>query len=73
MQRAKSMKTATTAPDPQEVADAIVTLVEAPAGTRPPRVVVDASNSPFTPRLNDTHAEVQRELFQAMGMGPLAD
>lgn len=73
VQRASSMKTAKAAPNPQEVADGIVALVETPVGKRPPRVIVDASKSPFTPRLNDAHAEVQRELFQAMGMGALAD
>jgi NAD(P)-dependent dehydrogenase (short-subunit alcohol dehydrogenase family) len=60
-------------PDPQQVADAVVALVEAPAGHRPPRVVVDASGSPFGPQLNDAHAQVQRQLLQAIGMGELAD
>lgn len=71
--RAKTARSAPSAPDPQEVADAIVTLVETEAGQRPPRVVVDASKSPFTPRLNDAHAAAQRELLTAFGMGALAD
>ena len=71
--RAASMKTSPTAADPQEVADAIVKLVELPAGERPARISVDAANGPFVPRLNDAHAQVQRELLHAMGMGALAD
>lgn len=54
-------------------ADAIVKLIQTPAGQRPARVSVDAMNGPFVPRLNETHAQVQRELLQAMGMGTLAD
>ena len=71
--QAAAMKASPTAPDPQEVADAIVRLVEAPAGQRPARVSVDASNGPFVPRLNEAHAQVQRELLHAMGMGALAE
>jgi len=66
-------RTAANAADPQEVADAIVALVETPQGQRPARVVVDAAKSPFTPRLNEAHAQAQRELFHAIGMGALAD
>lgn len=61
------------APDPQQVADALVALIESPAGQRPPRIYVDAKNMPFTPRLNEAHAQVQRELLTASGMGALAD
>jgi NADP-dependent 3-hydroxy acid dehydrogenase YdfG len=71
--RAAAMRTNPDAPNPQQVADAIVKLVETPAGQRPTRVAVDAANGPFVPRLNDVHAEAQRELLQAMGMGALAD
>jgi NAD(P)-dependent dehydrogenase (short-subunit alcohol dehydrogenase family) len=70
---AKSMKTDPNAPNPQEVADALVTLVEAPAGQRPARVVVDATNGPLVPQLNEAHAQAQRQLLQLMGMGALAD
>jgi NAD(P)-dependent dehydrogenase (short-subunit alcohol dehydrogenase family) len=61
------------AADPQQVADAIVRLVESAPGTRPPRLSVDATGAPFTVRLNEAHAEVQRELLTAIGMGTLAD
>ncbi len=73
VQRGTAMKSSPSAPNPQDVADAIVALVETPAGKRPPRVTVDASNSPFTPKLNEAHAEVQRQLLQALGMSALAD
>jgi NAD(P)-dependent dehydrogenase (short-subunit alcohol dehydrogenase family) len=73
LQRANAMRTDPKAPNPQQVADAIVALVEAPQGQRPPRVVVDSTNSPFTPKLNEEHAQVQRQLLQVIGMGALAD
>jgi NAD(P)-dependent dehydrogenase (short-subunit alcohol dehydrogenase family) len=61
------------APNPQEVADAIVDLVETPAGKRPPRIVVDRFNGRGAEGLNQAHAEVQRGLLGGMGMGMLAD
>ena len=73
VQRINTANAAPGAPNPQEVADAIVKLVETPAGQRPARVRVDASGEPFTAQLNDVHAAVQRQLLQAMGMGALAD
>lgn len=69
----KSLKASPNPANPQEVADAIVALVETPAGQRPPRVVVDHSKSPFTPKLNEAHADAQRALLQATGRGALAD
>ena len=72
-QRAAAMKADPNAGKPEEVADAIVTLVEMPAGTRPARVVVDSQKHPFTPELNEAHAKVQHQLLTAMGMGALAD
>jgi NADP-dependent 3-hydroxy acid dehydrogenase YdfG len=71
--RTLAMRSRPDAPDPQEVADAIVKLIETPAGQRPARVAVDTVKSPLVPRLNDAHAQAQRELLQGMGMGPLAD
>jgi len=59
-------------PNPADVADAIVKIVEAPKGQRPQRVVVDRHIEP-TVRLNDAHTEVQRMMLQGMGMGMLAD
>jgi NAD(P)-dependent dehydrogenase (short-subunit alcohol dehydrogenase family) len=61
------------APDAQEVADAIVALVEAPAGQRPARVVVDRFGGEPVRALNDAHAEVQRGLLTSMGMPFLAE
>ncbi len=72
-QRARAMRMDPKAANPQQVADAIVALVETPQGQRPPRVVVDADNSPFTPELNEAHAQAQRRLLQAIGMAALAD
>ena len=71
--RTQAARTRPDAPDPQQVADALVALIESPAGQRPARVYVDAQNMPFTPRLNEAHAQVQRELLTASGMGTLAD
>jgi hypothetical protein len=72
-QRATAMRADPKAGNPQDVADAIVALVETPQGQRPLRVVVDSENRPFTPTLNEAHATVQRQLLQAIGMGKLAD
>jgi NADP-dependent 3-hydroxy acid dehydrogenase YdfG len=71
--RTLAMRSRPDAPNPQDVADAIVKLIETPAGQRPARVVVDAVKSPLVPRLNDAHAQAQRELLHGMGMESLAD
>jgi NADP-dependent 3-hydroxy acid dehydrogenase YdfG len=71
--RTLAMRSNPNAPNPQDVADAIVKLIETPAGQRPARVPVDAMKGPLVPRLNEAHAEAQRELLQGMGMGSLAD
>jgi NAD(P)-dependent dehydrogenase (short-subunit alcohol dehydrogenase family) len=71
--RTQANRTAPTAPDPQQVADALVALVETPGGQRPARVYVDATNGPFVPQLNEAPAQVQRQLLAAAGMGALAD
>ncbi|HEY2513921.1 MAG TPA: SDR family oxidoreductase [Polyangiaceae bacterium] len=71
--RTIAMRSRPDAPNPQEVADAIVKLIETPAGQRPARVAVDAMKNPLVPRLNEAHAQAQRELLQGMGMGGLAD
>jgi NAD(P)-dependent dehydrogenase (short-subunit alcohol dehydrogenase family) len=60
-------------PDPQLVADAVVALVDAPAGSRPARVVVDPISAAPTEALNKAHAEVQKALLNGFGMGGLAD
>jgi NAD(P)-dependent dehydrogenase (short-subunit alcohol dehydrogenase family) len=69
----ETMFSAPDAPNPQEVADAIVKLVEAPAGTRPARVVVDRFQGDGARALNEAHANVQRALLTGMGMPFLAD
>jgi NAD(P)-dependent dehydrogenase (short-subunit alcohol dehydrogenase family) len=60
-------------PDPQEVADAILALIDTPPGTRPARVQVDRFQGQGTAALNEAHANVQRGLLGAMGMSGLAD
>jgi NAD(P)-dependent dehydrogenase (short-subunit alcohol dehydrogenase family) len=69
----KQLFSAPNPPDPQEVVDAIVALVETPAGKRPARVVVDRFSGQGASALNDAHASVQREVLGGMGMGGLAD
>jgi NAD(P)-dependent dehydrogenase (short-subunit alcohol dehydrogenase family) len=71
--RTLAMRAQPNAPDPRDVADAIVKVIETPAGQRPARVPVDAMKGALVPRLNDAHAQAQRELLQGMGMGALAD
>lgn len=71
--RMRTNRASPNAPDPQQVADALVALVEAPAGQRPARVYVDAANGPFVPQLNDAHTTAQRQLLTAAGMAALAD
>jgi NAD(P)-dependent dehydrogenase (short-subunit alcohol dehydrogenase family) len=60
-------------PNPQEVADAIVELIETPYGKRPARLVVDRFNGDAPRKLNDAHAAVQKALLSGAGMGMLAD
>lgn len=62
------------ASDPEEAARAVVALVEAPAGTRPLRVVVDPSGGGAgTEALNRAAAEIQRGLLTALGMAQMVD
>lgn len=61
------------APAPDEVAQAVVALVEATPGTRPLRVVVDRAGGEGPATLNKAAAEIQRGLLGALGMSPLAD
>lgn len=69
----KAMFSIPDAPNPQEVADAIVGLVEAPAGQRPARVVVDRFQGQGAVALNAAHAEVQRGVLTGFGMPFLLD
>lgn len=68
-----AMLSGPSAPNPQDVADAVAGLVETPAGSRPARVVVDVHSGPMTETLNKAHAEIQKSLLDAFGMGMLAD
>jgi NAD(P)-dependent dehydrogenase (short-subunit alcohol dehydrogenase family) len=62
------------ASDPEEVARAVVALVEAPEGTRPLRVVVDPSGGGAgTEALNKAAGEIQRGLLTALGMSQMVD
>lgn len=54
------------APDPQQVADAVLALVESPPGTRPDRVVVDRALGQMVTGLNAAHAEAQELLGRRM-------
>lgn len=59
------------APDPQEVADAIVQLAEAPLGTRPLRTSVDRFTKEGVEAINAASSQVQRGVFQHFGMADL--
>lgn len=56
------------APDPKAVADAVLALVDSPAGSRPLRVVVDPLMGGQAPESVNKHAEeVQKDLLEAIG------
>jgi NAD(P)-dependent dehydrogenase (short-subunit alcohol dehydrogenase family) len=60
------------APDPRQVAEAVVRLVEMPHGTRPPRTVVDPlTGGADTHAANDTLAALQRKLLLHLGLDDL--
>jgi len=71
--RAQAMRTDPGAPDPQQVADALVRLVETPPGQRPARIVVDATRALPVDQLNLAHAQAQRQLFESLGIAALED
>jgi NAD(P)-dependent dehydrogenase (short-subunit alcohol dehydrogenase family) len=56
------------APHPREVADALVTLIEAPAGQRPLRTVVDWRFGQTIQAINDAVSAVQKSTFSALGL-----
>lgn len=62
------------APDPQDVADALLGLIEAPAGSRPLRVVVDrVTGGGVVEDLNRTAEALGRDFFEGIGVAaPLA-
>lgn len=57
------------APNPQDIADAVATLVAQPAGQRAARVVV--GNSFGADAINETTAPVQSETVEALGLSHL--
>jgi NAD(P)-dependent dehydrogenase (short-subunit alcohol dehydrogenase family) len=58
-------------PQPQEVADAIASLIEMPAGTRPLRTVVDRMTGRGPAAINEVASNVMAGVLQMMGMGVL--
>ena len=48
-------------------------MVEAPAGKRPARVVVDRFNGAGAEALNRAHGEVQKAVLGGMGFSALGD
>lgn len=59
------------APNPQDVADAILRLVEMPAGKRPIRTIVDAQTGPLVEGLNQLTDQIQAQAFAGFGMSAL--
>ena len=60
------------APNPQAVADAVLKLIETPAGQRPLRTVVDPLTGGEAPSVvNKTSDEVQEQLLSAFGLAEL--
>ena len=58
------------APNPHDVAAAIVTLIDTPKGSRPPRTIV---GQPFgADAVNAANAPVQQGVIEALGLGGLA-
>lgn len=61
--------TADSAPDPQQITDAVNLLIATPAGQRPLRTVVDPMAGGQAPEtINRTSDEVQANMFEQMGM-----
>ena len=56
---------------PEQVAEAIVKLVEMPNGTRPLRTVVDKMMSCVTEIINETAKQVQAGVLQNFGLSEL--
>jgi NAD(P)-dependent dehydrogenase (short-subunit alcohol dehydrogenase family) len=54
--------------DPQEVADAIVALIETPAGERPLRTRVGGPETGGPARINEASEEVQTMMFERSGL-----
>lgn len=62
------------APDPLEVAGALIQWIEAPAGTRPLRVVVDGvTGGGAVDELNRTSQRLRRQFFEEIGVAEALD
>nr|WP_068890610.1 SDR family oxidoreductase [Pedobacter panaciterrae] len=61
----------TAKPDPQDVADAVVNLINLPKGQRPLRTVVDSSTGDITKRANDAVKVEYEKVLTAFGMEDL--
>lgn len=60
------------APNPQEVADAVLRLIETPAGGRPLRTVVDPLRGGEGPKtINQITDKIQAQILEGMGMQDL--
>jgi len=58
------------APDPQDIADAVDNLIDMPQGQRPVRVVVDPMSGGEGPKaINQTTDQIQKALLESFGMG----
>lgn len=67
-ERFAALVSAADAPDPSQVAYAIVDLVDAPAGQRPARLVVDGGDATDVDRLNLAYDAAQREVLARIGV-----
>lgn len=65
----KSLVSGPNPPKPQDVADAVLALIEAAPGTRPDRVCVDPATGDAIRGLNAAHAQVQDAFLKAMSGG----
>lgn len=63
----------TTKPNPQDVADAVVKLINLPKGQRPLRTVVDPSTGDIVKRANDAINVEYAKVLTAFGMEELLD
>ncbi|CAG5072739.1 hypothetical protein DYBT9623_04300 [Dyadobacter sp. CECT 9623] len=55
-------------PNPQDVADAVVKLINSPKGMRPLRTVVDPSTGEFIKKANDAVSAEYAKALTAFGM-----
>jgi hypothetical protein len=63
----------TAKPNAQDVADAVLRLIELPKGQRPLRTVVDGVTGKFVVEANDRVREGHREFVSAFGLQALLD